>query len=88
MSMIAGPDERAGLDVAEAHSERLGLEIGEFAGGVKPGHGQVVAGRAQILADGEDVAADGGQVAEDLKKLGGFFTEAHHDAGLGEPFGP
>ncbi len=64
--VIAGANQGAGFDVAEAHLKGFGLQLGELAWRVEPGHGQVVARRAQILADGQDVAMDGGQVAEDL----------------------
>ena len=85
--MVAGADEGAGFDVAEAHLERLGFELGKLARGVETGHGEMVAGGAEILADGEDVAVDGGQVAEDGEQLGGLFAEADHEAGFCEAFG-
>ncbi len=69
MRVITGPHQRAGFHVAEAHLERLGLELGKLARRVKPRHGQVIARGTQILADGEDVAMDGGQIAEDLQQF-------------------
>ena len=86
MCVIAGANEGAGFDVAEAHLEGFGFELGEFAWGVEAGHGQVVARGAQILADGEDVATGGGEIAKDLEQLVSFFAEADHDAGFGEAF--
>src|ERR1035437_3506167 len=87
VGVVAGADQGAGFDVAEAHAEGFGFEIGEFARGVEAGHGQMVARGAQILADGEDVAADRGEVAEDGKQLDGFLAESDHDAGFGEASG-
>lgn len=87
MGVVAGADQRTGFDVAEAHAEGFGFEIGEFARGVEAGHGQMVARGAQILADGEDVAADRGEVVEDGEQLDGFFAESDHDAGFRHPSG-
>src|ERR1039457_4002634 len=42
VGVVAGADERAGFDVAEAHPERLGLQFGKLARSVKPRHGQMV----------------------------------------------
>jgi len=87
VGMVAGADERAGLDVTETHFECFGFEFGELARSVETGHGQVVARRPQILADGENVAAGGSEIAEDREKLVGFFAEADHDARLGDAGG-
>ena len=83
MGVVAGTHEWAGLDVAESHVEGFGFELGEFAGRVEPGHGQVIARGAQVLADSEDVAADSGEVAKDVEQFVGLFAEADHHAGLG-----
>src|ERR1035441_9593816 len=86
--MIAGPHQRPRLHVAEANLERLGLQLGELARRIEPGHGQVIARGAQILTDGQNVATGRGQIAEDLEQLGGLLAQAHHHAGLGKPRGP
>ena len=83
MGVVAGANERAGFDVAEASLEGFGFELGKLARSVEAGHGKMVAGGAEILADGKDVATASGQIAEDLEQLGSFFAEADHDAGFG-----
>src|SRR5271170_1030617 len=70
--VVAGADQRAGFDVAEAHGEGFALEVGEFLRRVKTGHGEMVAGGTKILADGEDVAAGVGEVAEDFEEFAGL----------------
>ena len=85
VSVITGADERAGLDVAEAHAQSLGFKFGEFARGVEARHGQMIARGAQILADSENVAANGGEIAENGEEFVGFFAEADHDAGFSKP---
>ena len=82
MGVIAGADQRTRFDVAEAHLQRFGFELGELTGRIEPGHGQVVARGAQVLADGEDVAMYCREVAEDFEQLAGLFAKADHDAGF------
>ncbi len=83
MGVVAGADEGAAFDVAEAHGEGLVFEEGELVGGVVAGHGQVVAGGAEVLADGEDVDLAVGEVAEDAEELVHLLTHADDDAGFG-----
>jgi hypothetical protein len=88
VGVVAGADQRAGFDVAEAHFEGFGLELGKLARRVEAGHGQVVARGAQILADGEDVAVTAARSRKTWSSSCGLFAEADHDAGFGEPVGP
>src|SRR5918994_2891071 len=55
VGVIRAADQRAALDVVEAHLEAKLLEGGELPGRVVAAHRQVVLRRAGVLADGEDV---------------------------------
>ena len=84
LGVVAGADQRAALDVAEAHGEGFVLEEGELVRRVEALHDEVVAAGAEILADGEDVDFAVGEVAEDGEQLVHLFAHADDDAGLGD----
>ena len=56
--MVAGSDKRPGLDVLEAHGQRLRLHFDELVRVVVALEWQVLERRAQVLANGQDVAID------------------------------
>ncbi len=56
LGMVAGADQGAGLDVAEAHRFADAFVVGELLGRDPAVDGQVPAGGLKVLADGEDVA--------------------------------
>ena len=84
MRVIAATDQRARLNVAEAHLQGFMLEEGELVRCVEAGHGKMVARGAEVLADGEDVDFAVGEIAEDAEQFVHLFTHADDDAGLGD----
>src|SRR5580698_5875933 len=86
--MVARPNERPGLHVAESHLQCFVFQFSKLTRRIKTRHGQMVARWAQILADGEDVALDGSQVAENVEQFGSFFANANHYAGFRHAHGP
>ena len=81
--VVAGADERPGLDVLEAERQRLGLHLGELVGVVVALERQVLDRRPQVLADREDVAVDRAQRLERLGQLVAGLAQADHQAALG-----
>src|SRR6185312_4479131 len=75
LGVVAGADERAGFDVAEAHGEGLVLEEGELVGRVEAREDEVVATGPEVLPDGKDVHVAVGEVAEDLEEFVHLFAE-------------
>jgi citrate lyase beta subunit len=55
VGVVGAADQRAALDVPEAHLEAELAEAGELLRRVVAAHRQVVLRRAEILADGQDV---------------------------------
>src|SRR5688500_8279881 len=53
LGVVAGPDQRTGLDVGEAETLGVGAESGELVGVPPAGHRQVQLRRSQVLPDGE-----------------------------------
>src|SRR5579871_400225 len=84
LRMVAGADERAGLDVTETHGESFVLEEGELLRRVEALHDEMVARGAEILPDGEDVDVAISEIAEDGEELVNFFAHAHDDPGFGD----
>src|SRR5436305_7706929 len=57
LGVVAGPRQRAGLDMGEAHRHAGGGQPVELLGGPPAVDGQVVGGGAEVLAEGDDVDA-------------------------------
>ena len=79
MRMIAGPHQRPGLDVPEAHSERFGLQFGKFPRRVKSRHGQMITGRPQILPNRQNVTVDP-VLFRAVYTIAGLHNSTHHQA--------
>src|ERR671916_100136 len=63
VGVVGAADQRAALDVPEAHLEAQLLEGGELSGRVVAAHRKVVLRRPEVLADGQDVHVMLAQVA-------------------------
>jgi len=83
VGVVAGADERAGLDDFPADVEADVAVPVELLGGDPAVDGEVVARGLEVLADGEDVGL--GLVVDlfhEVDDLGVFLADADHDAGL------
>src|SRR5579864_4065094 len=76
--MVAGADQRPGLDVAEAEAQSLFFQVSEFIRRVKARNRQMVARGAQILSDGKNIDPPCGKVAKDVNPFGHGFAEPNH----------
>src|SRR6185503_6224687 len=84
VSMIAGTNERARLDVAKSHLQSSAFEFGELLRRVISLDRKPAFGGLQILAHRQDVAIHCAQVAHRFDDLLGRLAEADHDTGFGQ----
>src|SRR5215217_381721 len=85
VGVVGAADQRAALDVPEAHLEAQLLEGGELLGRVVAAHRQVVLRRTEVLADGQDVHVVSSKVEHGALDLLLHLAQSHHEAALGEP---
>jgi len=84
VGVVAGADERAAFDDAEAERKAELFPMLEFLGRGPAGDGKVLRRGLEVLADREDVGLVGRDIADRLFDLLLRFTEAEHDAGFGD----
>src|SRR5450759_1065003 len=82
--VVAGADQRARLDVGEAHGESLTLELLELVGRDVAFDRQMLPRWPQVLSQGQDLDAGRAQVAHDGAHLIEAFAEPQHEAALGQ----
>src|SRR5215217_5011546 len=85
VGVVGAADQRAALDVPEAHLEAQLLEGGELFGRVVAAHRQVVLRRTEVLADSQDVHVVSSKVEHGALDLLLHLAQAHHEPALGEP---
>ena len=64
LRVVAGANERSGLDVAEAEALGVGAQLGELRGRPPTGDRQVLARRPEVLPERQHVDADVAQVGD------------------------
>src|SRR5262249_51798982 len=82
VGVVRAADQRARLDVHEAHPQGDAFQLREFIGVVVADHRRVRGGRPEVLADRQDAAVHPPQISEGRDQLVVLFAEADHDAGL------
>src|SRR5690606_29976392 len=81
---VAGAYQRPGSDFHEALGQTQFTVTIELLGADPALDGQVIAGGLQVLAEGDDIHANGPQFIEGLQDFLIGFTQANHQAGLGQ----
>src|SRR5215211_4222670 len=87
VGVVGAADQRAALDVLEAHLEAQLLEGGELSWRVVTAHRQVVLRGTEVLPDGQDVHVMLTQVEHGVLDLLLHLAQAHHETALGQPLG-